>query len=253
MNAKLPIEHRRDTSDALSYAELTGFPVFVKPNDFSEGIGVTRVCCVEEMEAALCDIFRITQVLLVEKGCPGRDHRVVVLNGRMAIAYERLALSVFGDGCRSISQLIREKLCQPGMEMLAGRVSEQDPRIFRTLQQQGVTPATCPAPGREVRLLDCANLSTGGRAVDMSHRIHPSFEEIAVTTAALTGLALAGVDILCEDISLPVSEQAWYVLEVNASPGLYGYASLGEEQMERVKALYRQVMVMLRDIPGFNR
>src|SRR5947199_5620486 len=41
LNANLPVERRRGIREAIEFAEELGFPVFVKPNNLSQGALVT--------------------------------------------------------------------------------------------------------------------------------------------------------------------------------------------------------------------
>ena len=49
------------------------------------------------------------RVAIIEKYLPGRDYRVVVLDGEIISAYERISLSVVGDGKKSILSLLKQK------------------------------------------------------------------------------------------------------------------------------------------------
>ena len=65
-----------------------------------------------------------------------------------------------------------------------------------------------------------ANLSTGGTAIDVTERVHPAVAACAVDAAKIVGLDIAGVDVVAQDISRPLSEQGGVIVEVNAAPGL---------------------------------
>ena len=51
--------------------------------------------------------------VIVEAMLHGRDYRVLVLNGRMAAASERIPARVYGDGVHSIRQLIEIENAKP--------------------------------------------------------------------------------------------------------------------------------------------
>jgi cyanophycin synthetase len=57
-----------------------------------------------------------------------------------------------------------------------------------------------------------------------------STRQICVRAAAKIGLDVAGIDIVCRDIGLPLAEQGGAVIEVNAAPGIrmHQYPSSGE-------------------------
>ncbi len=65
-----------------------------------------------------------------------------------------------------------------------------------------------------------ANLSTGGTAIDVTERVHPAVAACAVDAAKIVGLDVAGIDVVAQDISRPLTEQGGVIVEVNAAPGL---------------------------------
>jgi D-alanine-D-alanine ligase-like ATP-grasp enzyme len=55
------------------------------------------------------------------------------------------------------------------------------------------------------------------------------------------GLRLCGVDLMIqEDIS--VKTDAYFILEINAAPGLDHYAKIGDAQKQIVEKLYLEVL-----------
>jgi D-alanine-D-alanine ligase-like ATP-grasp enzyme len=246
VNAKLPPRRQRTLSDAQAYAATLGYPVFVKPNNLSQGAFVTKVHDAAQLHEVGQQIFAHADVLLVEQALSGRDYRVVVLAGQVMAAYERIPLSVMGDGQHDIHALLlqaQEAMREQGRAN-AG-IDLQDSRIDAKLQQQGLTRASRPATGQRVLLLDNANLSTGGSSVDLGSTIHPGFAELAIRASTTLGLALAGIDFIAADLSTPPEQQTWHILELNAAPGLENYAALGPSQHARVVELYRQVLQLL--------
>ncbi|MEH2234964.1 hypothetical protein [Nostoc sp.] len=96
-----------------------------------------------------------------------------------------------------------------------------------------------------VYLLDNANLSTGGEAIDFNENIHPDFHKLAVSITKDMELRLAGVDILTSDITSPILD--YTVIEVNGAPNLTHYASFGEVQTKRGENLYLKVLKALEN------
>ena len=68
-----------------------------------------------------------------------------------------------------------------------------------------------------VRELD---LPTGGTAEDVTDLLPESTRRLCVRAAAKIGLDVAGIDIVCRDIAVPLPEQDGAVIEVNAAPGI---------------------------------
>lgn len=120
---------------AYRYARKLGFPVFVKPNSGSQGTGVSLVYTKQELYRAMRAIFKRDKVALVQKRIMGRDHRIVVLDGRVISAYERLPLNVAGNGRSTVSQLILEKQRQFIVQGRETKVKTDDPRITEKLRR----------------------------------------------------------------------------------------------------------------------
>lgn len=246
LNQNLPADRRRGIPDAVAFAKKLGFPLFAKPNNLSQGVLVTKVYNAAELRCTAHRIFERTAVMLVEEACFGRDYRVVVLGDKIISAYERIPLSVRGNGVDSVDKLLKdakEKLSDFGRPN--AEIDPTDPRIDIKLGQLKLLRNSVIPEGESVFLLDNANLSTGGTSSDVTGELHPSFAAIAIHATKTIGLQLSGVDLLCNDISRDAADQVWNIIEINAAPGLDNYASLGDDQNDRVKGLYREVLEYL--------
>lgn len=153
---------RRDIDAAYRYACRLGFPIIVKPNSGSQGVGVSLVYNKREFYAAIRAVFKRDRVALVQHPVRGRDYRLVVLDKKVISTYERIPLNVVGDGKSTISQLLKIKQRQFIAASRDTQIKTNDPRIARKLQRQGYTFRSVPDKGERLYLLDNANLSTGG-------------------------------------------------------------------------------------------
>jgi hypothetical protein len=75
-----------------------------------------------------------------------------------------------------------------------------------------------PPEGESVDLRGNANLSTGGTAEDVTDLLPEETRDICIRAARTIGLDVAGIDIVCQDISQPLHEQRGGIIEVNAAP-----------------------------------
>lgn len=239
----------RQSADEVA-AEL-GFPLIVKPNDRSQGIGVELVEDREQLHGALDAAFRLSDRVLVESFCGGNDYRIVILDGELVAAYQRVPFHIVGNGLESVLDLLRAK--QEAFRA-AGRTSPvplDDERLARRLRRAGLDLASVLQDGRMLRLLDNANLSSGGESIDMTERLHSDHRDLAVSVTRDMGLRFCGVDLLTRDVTAPVDrDDPPVILEINAAPGLDNYASLGPEQECRVLDLYTRMLRSLRDAAG---
>lgn len=235
------IGSRRDIHAAYRHAAKLGFPVFVKPNSGSQGTDVAKVYTKREFYRAMRLIFARDRVALVQQPMPGRDYRIVVLDRSVISAYERMPLSVVGDGVSTVRELLNRKQRQFVAAGRDTRIRTDDPRIIQNLRRRGLALQSRPARGTTVYLLDNANLSSGGEAIDVTERLHPGFRRMAVGLARDMGLRLCGLDLLVDgEISAP--PERFRIIEVNAAPGLDHYAAGGKAQRRIVAALYLKVL-----------
>jgi D-alanine-D-alanine ligase-like ATP-grasp enzyme len=235
------ISSDRDSNAAYRYAERLGFPVIVKPNSGSQGGGVALVHGKHEFYAALRAIFKRDRIALVQRQVKGRDFRIVVLDDDVISAYERLPLSVIGNGRSTILQLLKRKQRAFDASSRDTHINLNDPRISAKLKHQGRTLKSIPKRGEQIFLLDNANLSSGGDSVDVTDALHPAWKKLAMKLTRDMGLRLSGVDLMTEsDITKPPKK--FHILEINAAPGLDHYVRTGEAQKKTVEAFYLKVL-----------
>ncbi|MBS3937358.1 MAG: cyanophycin synthetase [Peptococcaceae bacterium] len=208
--------------EAVTAWRQIGRPVAVKPKDGNQGKGVSLNL---NTEGEVAEGFHFAQIFggktLVEEYIEGRHYRLLVVNGQLVAAAERMPAQVVGDGVSSIEKLIVQINAHP----LRGEKHEKpltrivlDELSLRVLKRQGYGPLDVPAFGTTVLLRDSANLSTGGTACDVTEEVHAAFKERIERVARLIGLDIAGVDVVTPDISAPTAEMS--VIEVNAAPGI---------------------------------
>lgn len=238
------IGSKRNIHAAYRYAQTIGFPLVVKPNSGTQGTDVALVHSKKEFYRAMRAIFRHDRVALVQRYVQGRDYRIVVLDKEIISAYERIPLNVIGDGRSTILQLLKKKQREFHISKRDTNINVKDSRIKNKLARQGKTLPWIPKLGEQVFLLDNANLSTGGDAVDVTNHIHPAFKKLAVQLTRDMGLRLCGVDLMVDGDIIEKPKKYW-ILEINAAPGLDHYVKGGKAQEKIVENLYLKVLKSL--------
>jgi D-alanine-D-alanine ligase-like ATP-grasp enzyme len=234
---------KRTISDGFEYAKSIGFPVIIKPNNLSQGKLVTKIFNKEEYYETAEKIFDITDVMLVERFYYGNDFRVLVLDEEIFAVYQREPLKIIGNGISRIKELIEEKqndFIKSGRKVA---INCNDYRIARNLKRNNYTINTILDRGLILQILDNANLSTGGTIYDFTSKVHQEFKNLAVNITKDMKLRLCGIDFLTDDIRKPVSD--YTIIEINASPGLNNYASLGAEQLAIAHSFYFRILELL--------
>ena len=209
--------------EAWEVAQRIGFPVVVKPQNGSQGKGVTvNIQTREQLEQAFPSATGKGAVL-VEKFFPGSDYRLLVVGSKLIAAARRDPPQVIGDAEHTVRALVDIVNADPrrgdGHATALTKIRFDDIAIA-CLSDQGLTPDSIPEKGRRVVLRNNANLSTGGAATDVTDDVHPEVAAHAIDAAGMIGLHVCGVDIVCENITRPLEEQNGGVVEVNAAPGL---------------------------------
>ena len=215
----------RSEEELLQYCMIIGYPVVVKPNYGSHGIGVSiNLKTPEEVINAYKIAKEYEDTVLVEKYIKGNHYRILVVGDKVVAASMRIAAHVVGDGESAISQLIeKENTKNPqrgeGHEKPLTKITV-DKIVEAYLKRQNKSLDDIPAYGETVYLRENDNLSTGGIAVDVTDKLHPENVKSAVLASKAIGLDIAGVDITVSDISKPLAESGGAVIEINAAPGI---------------------------------
>jgi D-alanine-D-alanine ligase-like ATP-grasp enzyme len=240
------IGSKKNIDRGYEYARKLGFPVFVKPNSRSRGVGVDKVSTRAEFYRAMRHAFTLDDVVVVEDAIsPALDYRIVVLDRKVISAYERIPLNVIGDGQSTIKALLKEK--QKHFDKIGRdtRIHLRDARMLRNLKRLGLTLNSVLEKDRRVFLLDNANLSAGGESKDVTGTVHSDFRKVAIDLTRGMGLRLCGVDLLIKRGSVAQPAKEFYVLEINSAPGLDHYAKIGSDQKIVVENLYLKVVTAM--------
>ncbi|HOY02182.1 MAG TPA: cyanophycin synthetase [Zoogloea sp.] len=208
--------------DAIEAADDIGFPVVIKPSDGNHARGVfTNVRSADEIR----ELYPLTAAegseVIVERFIRGAEHRLLVVGGKMVAANKGDMVSVVGDGEHSIDELIETQINSDPRRGVEHEFPlyliklDNYPAAQMEVARQGFTGVSVPAAGQEVMIVRTSNM-----AFDVTDEVHPDTAELACLAARIVGLDIAGVDLVCEDISQPLAGQQGAIVEVNAGPGL---------------------------------
>jgi cyanophycin synthetase len=213
-----------DPSEAADFLNLLKHPIVLKPSGGSRG---ERITLNISEPGSLLPAFNLAaqsgQDVLAQEFISGESYRILVVNGRSVAAARLSPPHITGDGIKTVRDLLAELNAQPLREKGdKGKLSlvVLDKQSLDILQGLGLHPDSVPPAGLRIRLKNSGNPSLGGYTEDVSEMVHPSTIFLAERAAAICGLNIAGVDLICHDIGAPLETQGGVVLEVNASPGL---------------------------------
>ena len=219
----VPVPEGREVDgieDACDAAEDIGFPVCVKPTDGNHGRGVfIDLMSKDEVAKAYPISADEGSGVLVERSIQGIEHRLLVVGGKLVAANRSDLITVVGDGRSTVLELIASQINtdprRGTTELHPLSIIKIDTAASMELERQKLTPESVPAEGREVLIQRNAN-----HAFDCTDEVHPDNAAIASLAARIVGLDIAGIDLVCKDVSKPLLEQGGAVVEVNAGPSL---------------------------------
>ncbi|WP_334135900.1 cyanophycin synthetase [Tepidimonas sp.] len=211
-----------DVDDAWQAAQDIGLPVVVKPVDANHARGVSLdVRTREELQAAYALAKREGTEVMVERYIRGREHRILVVGGRMVAASRGEHATITGDGVHTVRELIERDI---NSDPRRGEEEEfpldtirlpENRDVMLELRRQGLEPDSVPEAGRVVLVQ-----RTGLLTDDITDDVHPDIADWAALAARVVGLDIAGIDLVVANITQPLIPQGGAIVEVNAGPGL---------------------------------
>ncbi|QYF92167.1 cyanophycin synthetase [Massilia sp. PAMC28688] len=217
----------RSAAEAWEEAQDIGLPVVVKPYDGNHGRGVSLNLMTE---ADVVKAYHLaarkgdSEAVIVERYIAGDEHRLLVVGSQLVAAAKGESLWVTGDGVGNIIDLVDSQINTDPRRgttedaPLNALAPQHGAEIILELERQGLTAYSVPQAGQKVLIQPNGNV-----AIDVTDKVHPSIAQAAALAARVVGLDIAGVDLVAEDITRPLSEQRGAIIEVNASPGLLAH------------------------------
>ena len=215
------IKSLQDLGEAL---EKMSFPLAIKPLDSNQGKGITTN--IQTIEKAI-ESFRIAQnysdMVIVEDYIEGSDYRFLIVDYKLVAIAQCIPANITGDGFSSIKNLIDKENKNPKRgedhENYLTKIKINS-ALISILKDSGLTLDSVLPAGQRAYLKYTANISTGGVPIDVTDSVHPHNVLLAERIARLIHLDICGIDIIAQDISVPIEQNHGAILEVNASPGI---------------------------------
>jgi cyanophycin synthetase len=159
--------------------------------------------------------------VLVERYVLGDEHRLLVVGDRMVAAAKGETASVVGDGVHTVAELIDLQINSDPRrgateDFVLNSVRLNDhPQAVLQIESQGHQVTDVLPTGKELIVQRNGNMNN-----DVTEQVHPEVAAMACLAARVIGLDVAGIDLVAQDVSKPLSEQDAAIVEVNAGPGL---------------------------------
>jgi cyanophycin synthetase len=203
--------------------EKISFPVVIKPLDMAKGMGVSvNVKNEKQVSLAIKKIEKLqkkapqkySNFFMIEEMVSGNDYRILVLNNSVVACAQRIPATITGDNRTPIIDIIKSFNAQrpPAYQI------KIDNEIKYFLKKHHLALGSILKKNQQLQLRENANISSGGRAIDLTKKISPRFKKIALQAFNALGLTYAGIDIITTDITANSSSQKYWIIEINGAP-----------------------------------
>lgn len=189
--------------------------VVLKPLNNSGGSGVsTNITDIAALSEAYTYARSFGKKVIAQQHVNGRDIRLLIVAGTFRSAVERRPATVTGDGVSTTERLIQHANDSPlrtdGYKTAMSLIDTESAKrhLLDDIQQ-------IPALDEVVTVVGPANLSMGGTAHEATRLVTEQMIADAEKITRKLGLDLCGVDMMWDK-----NTSQYYMLEVNATPGI---------------------------------
>ncbi|MCJ8155092.1 hypothetical protein MKJ01_15090 [Chryseobacterium sp. SSA4.19] len=202
--------------------------IVAKPFDTNKGVEIhMNIVDPYQLESAVSHIKSVSQKAILQKQAKGRDYRILLINHEVVGVLWNEWPFITGNGENSISELIeienhkrfntKVDVYGKQTEMLV-EISEDS--AAELLKSNGYSIDDI-LPYQEKRYVgNCGNGWSGALAHDVTDDINPQIIKKAIEITRFLDIDVAGLDIRCEDITLPYEQSDFNVIEVNTRPSI---------------------------------
>lgn len=210
-------------------------PVVMKPTSLTGGKGVnTGIKTIKEALSAFAKIkhtlkydTKATQKnqIIIQEQIAGEDYRLLVINNKLEATTKRIPAFIEGDGKSTIKEIIEETNKDPRRDIYNPTHTLKpiliDKPLLDFLKEQHLNLEYIPKNKEAVVLRKVASMSQGGITQDFTDQVHPNIKYLAESLAETLRAYVLGIDVICKDISKPLTPKNGGIIEVNTMPEAY--------------------------------
>ena len=200
-------------------------PLVVKPaSGTGGGQGVTTgITDAKSLRRAARLASRFNPDLIAEEQIEGASYRLLYLDGKLIDAIRRDSPRLVGNGKSTIRQLMkaetRHRLKGSSFTALSPLRLDRDAKHY--LASHGLSHSNVPAAGKVIVVKRAVNENSAAENHVVLGEVHPATAALGARLMQNLSVRLAGLDVLCQDISQPLTRANGLIGEVNTTPGLH--------------------------------
>jgi len=192
------------------------FPIIVKDSSGSNSIGIfPYIKNMTEAKRIIKNNLPDFHSLVAQEMIFGTEYRILVLSNKVIGALEMIPPRVLGDGKSTVEELIKEK------QKSTKKKTSFDEALKKIVKEQGFSLKQILPLGKLVFIKRNSSLAEGGETRDVTKLVNKKVAALCVKASDAIGNYLAGLDVICDDISLDPDKQKFGILEINGKPDIY--------------------------------
>ena len=202
------------------------FPVIIKPLEEWHGNWVMMdIINLTELKQKLMQSFDIYNKMIIQSQIKWEEYRVLILDWNVIIAINRANPTIVGNWINTIKDLItiENKTNILRWEWYKSPLSyiKVDNELYDYIEKQWMNVETIPKKWECLMLRWNSNVWTGWTIIDVTNKINKETKEICILAVKSLGLEFAGIDIITTDITKPLHQTWWIILEINPTPWIW--------------------------------
>ncbi len=233
-------------------------PVVIKPTGLTGGNGVVvGLKTLDEAKKAFDFALKVVnekprgewqKKIMIQEQVPGEDYRLLVIDGKLEVVTKRIPAFVIGDGKHTIESLINETNKDPKRDTSSPIHTLKpiiiDESLTDYLKEQNLSLDYIPKLNEKISVRKVASMSKGGITEDFTDDVSEEIKYVVESIASSIHAFTLGVDVLCKDISKPLTKENGAILEVNTMPEAYlnFFPVLGKERSYVVEIFVKKLL-----------
>lgn len=199
------------------------FPLIIKPINESHWNWVKmNIQSKSELKKKLTKSFEKYNKMIIQKQINWDEFRILVLSGEVILWINRKNPYVVWNWVNNIQELIEieNKENKLRWEWYENPLSfiKIDEELIDYIKKQWLNLEYILEKWREIYVRWNSNIWSWWIAIDVTHKVSDDIKNICIKATKIFWLEICWVDIITSDISKPLSETGWIILELNATP-----------------------------------
>lgn len=207
------------------------FPVIIKPVDeWHWNWVMMNILNKKELILKLEKSFTNYENMIIQKQVEWKEYRIIIMEWKVILAINRIPAHVKWDWVNSIKELIDKENKENSLrwswyECPLSNI-EINKELISYISKKWLDINKIPKNWEYIQLRWNSNLWTWWTLIDITNKICDDIKNIVIKCTKLLWLKLAWVDIITNDILIPLEKSWWIILEINATPWIWWHKEL---------------------------